>query len=177
MCVAIPAGLAAGLTAVSTLATVAGVGITLAGNAAATQAQVRAAEYKAKQARIQAQDALERGKAEESAKRREIQQLEGRQRALMAAGGLDLGSGSPLTILADTAQYGELDVQNIRRNARREADYYEEEGRLALTSAEDTKVAGMFSGFSTVVSGVGGLADKWYKPSYATPTKPKWGQW
>jgi hypothetical protein len=177
MCVAVPAGILAAASLASTVVGVVGAGVSMAASAAASQAKIRTLEYQQKQDQILAQDALKRGAAEAAAKRREVQALEGRQRAVMAAAGLDLGSGSPLTILADTAQFGELDVQTIKSNADREARHHTENARLAGMGMEDARTEGFFGVLSAGVQGASLVADKWYRPAVSTASTRKYGNW
>lgn len=156
--------------------TAVGTGVAAYSSYSSGQASQRAAEYRAKQAERQARDATERAAVEEQRTRRQTAQLEGRQRALMAAGNVDLGSGSPLLILADTAQFGEMDAQTVRNNGVREKRYYEEEARLGRMGGAEAANAGMLNAFGTVVQGFGTVADKWYKPSYGKQAKP-YGNW
>lgn len=107
-----------------------------------------------------ARDALERGALEEQQKREQVAQVQGKQRAAMAANGLDLTFGSPLDTLVDTATLGELDALTIRKNSAREAYDYRVQaanGRadasLARANAQNTKTAGYVSAFGTVLSG------------------------
>lgn len=160
MCIA-----AAGLLGViSTAASVAGTAIGVMGQMQSAKAQAAASEYQAKQSRIMAEDALKRGAAEEQAQRRKTSGLEGRQRAVMAASGLDIGSGSPLSILADTAQLGELDAQTVRANANREAQQLNAQGTLFDAQAQNQRSAGVLGAMGTALGGVQTLADKWYRP-------------
>lgn len=161
MCVA-----AAGLLGViSTVASVAGTAVGVVGGMQAAKAEAAASEYQAKQSRIMAEDALKRGAAEEQAQRRKTSALEGRQRAVMAASGLDIGSGSPLSILADTAQLGELDAQTVRANANREAQQYNSQATLYSAQAKSQKSAGILGAMGTALGGAQTLADKWYRPA------------
>lgn len=101
-------------------------------NIAATDAEVGAlktqatiqrdfADYNADLAEARADDAIERGKKEESAFRKKVQQAIGSQRAALAAAGVELDEGSALDIQSETAALGEIDALNIRNNASREA--------------------------------------------------------
>lgn len=107
-----------------------------------------------------AKDALERGAKAEQAKRMEVAQLQGRQRAAMAANGVDITYGSALDTIVDTAYLGELDALTIRRNAAREAYDFNVDavsGRadagLARSNASDTLTGGYLSAASTVLGG------------------------
>lgn len=146
------------------IASLAGTGISAYGQIQQGNAEAAAAQYEQKQDAILAEDALKRGAQEEQGQRRKTAALEGRQRAVMAASNVDIGSGSPLNVLADTATLGELDAQVIKGNAQREAVGYQTSGNMAGMRANSAKQAGMIGAFSTALSGVGTLADKWYKP-------------
>jgi len=162
MCIAALGGVAG---TIGTLASVAGTAVGAVGTIASAQAQAAAATYRAKQERMLAEDSLKRGAQQEEAQRRKTAALYGRQRAVMAASGLDLGSGSPLRILGDTAQLGELDAATIQDNARREANYHQANADLSSMEASSASTAGALGAFGTVLGGVSSLADKWYRPT------------
>src|SRR5690606_151891 len=104
------------------------------------------------------------GAVEEQAQRRKTAALMGRQRAVQAASGLDITSGSPLSILADTAQLGELDAQTVRANANREAQQYNAQAGLFDMQAGSQRSAGVLGAMGTALGGVQTLADRWYRP-------------
>jgi hypothetical protein len=155
MCIA-----AAGIGGIfSALGTVVGA----VGTIASAQAQANAADFKAKQERMLAEDALKRGSQQEQSQRRKTAALAARQKAVMAASNVDLGSGSPLAILGDTAQLGELDAQVIRDNARRQENYHSTNATLSAMEADNAKTAGFFGAMGTVLGGAKELAGSWYK--------------
>lgn len=134
------------------------------GNAAAASANYNAqvSDMNAKVADQNARDALERGKIEEQQKRQEVAMLTGRQKAAMGANGVDIGFGSPLDTLVDTAMLGEIDALTIRSNAAREAYGYNVQGAngradaaLSRSSAKGAKKGGYLSAFGTVLGGAG----------------------
>lgn len=144
-----------------------------AGNAQAAAANYNAqvAEMNATLADRAAKDALERGAAEEQRKRMEVAAIQGRQRAAMAANGVDLTFGSPLDALVDTATLGELDALTIRRNAAREAYDYETQGvnyrsdaTLSRMNASAAKTGGYLGAAGTVLGG-GAKAYQTYRSS------------
>lgn len=111
-----------------------------------SQSAKAAYEYQAEVARNnatvnewKAQDAITRGQTDEANRRMQTAQLKGRQRAAMAARGVDLGEGSALNILTDTDYMGEIDALTIRDNANREAWAFRSAG------ANDTANAGLLS--------------------------------
>lgn len=156
MCIAALGGIGGVLGAIGTV-------VSAVGTFAGAQAQAAAATYRQKQERMLAEDALKRGAQQEEAHRRKVAALYGRQQAVMAASNLDLSSGSPLTILGDTAQLGELDAQVIKDNARRQKNYHSANSDLAGMEADSAKSAGFFGGFSTILGGARSLADRWYR--------------
>jgi hypothetical protein len=158
---AIGAGIASAASAVGTAAS----GITLAGAATAAtvasgaigaygaiqsgQAQKKQARYQAgvernnsQIATWQAQDATQRGQIEEQRQRLATARLRSSQRAGMAANGVELDSGSPLDVLMDTAQLGELDALTIRSNAEREAYGFRSQSGNLMAQAGLTQMAG-----------------------------------
>lgn len=141
-----------------------GTGFSVVGQMQAGKAEAAAAEYQQKQNTILAEDALKRGDQEEEAQRRRTSALQGRQQAVMAASNVDLGSGSPLAILSDTAMLGELDAQVIKGNAERESASYRAGADMAGMRAKSAKQAASIGAFSTALGGIGTLADRWYKP-------------
>lgn len=153
-----------GLSAILTMASTA---VSAAGTIAGTAAQVQAADYQQKQQNMLAEDALKRGAQEEEGQRRKTAALQARQKAVMAASGLDVSTGSPLAILADTAQLGELDAQVIKDNARRQAWTHKGNAAMAGMQKKNAMVSGVIGTFSTVLGGANQLADKWYKPTTA----------
>jgi len=132
------------------------------GQMAQANAQAKAAEYKAKQDRMLAEDSIKRGAQAEESHRQRTKALIGRQKAVQAAGNLDLSSGSPLTVMADTAMLGEFDAQKIRDNAQREKQHHNTQAELGFMEADNARSAGAWGAFSTILGGVGSVAQKWY---------------
>lgn len=162
----------------ATIAAVASIGGTIMGAMGQIQhgqAAKSAAEYNAAVARNnqviaerQAQDALKRGEIAESEQRRKNQAILGSQKAAMGANGLEIGSGSNLDILGDTAQFGELDALTIKSNAQREAYGYRVQGMnfgaeagLADFRASQAMPSALIGAGGTLLSGVGSAVDRW----------------
>ncbi len=117
-----------------------------------------------------AKEAEERGRVKEMQVRQQTANLRGRQRAVLAANGVDVNTGSALDIQSDTAALGELDALTARSNAEREALGYRQQGQnfggeAALYDARARAAAsgGLWSGATTLLGGAGTVADKWYK--------------
>ncbi|TIW56677.1 MAG: hypothetical protein E5V54_11190 [Mesorhizobium sp.] len=154
------------------LSTILTLGSTLLGAAGAVQsaqATASANNYNAKvqdmNARLserRAKDAIDRGQLEEQKKRQQASQIEGQQRAAMAANGVDLTFGSPLDTLVDTATMGELDALTIRTNATREAYDYKVDAvnkragaNMSRMAASSASTGGYLDALGTVLGGAG----------------------
>ena len=157
--------------------------LNFAGAMSQARGQRQAAQARADQYRYQAQvdennrkvelwkaeDAIARGKKEESVHRTKVSQLKGRQRSVLAASGVVVDEGSALDILQDTAMLGELDALTIRSNAEREE--YEHKVRasnigadkeMKLLAANNAIRAGKTAAMTSLLQGAGSMATKWY---------------
>ncbi|MET1025620.1 MAG: hypothetical protein ABWY00_00525 [Dongiaceae bacterium] len=155
-------------TAIAIAATAVAAGVSAVGAVQQGQAQSQQAKYNAAVARNNqvianqnADDALKRGEVDETEQRKKTQLMLGQQRAGFAAQGADLGSGSVLDILGDTAATGELDALTIRGNAQREARQYLVQGNdlsaeatLKGMEARQARTAGYFDMTSSLLGGV-----------------------
>lgn len=99
------------------------IGTLLQGGAKRNQRDYAATLYDANAgvARLQAEDAITRGKADENLSRIATKGLIGRQRAAMGAQGVDINRDSALDVVEDAAAMGELEAMTIRNNAAMEA--------------------------------------------------------
>ena len=106
--------------------------------AAKAQAEYQAdvAQANATMAGYQREDALRRGEEDAQQAARQAERMRGTQAARLASNGLDITSGSSLSILEDTAFFGAQDAQTIRNNAAREAWGYSVQADNALASSQ-----------------------------------------
>lgn len=93
-------------------------------NAAMAESDASILELNASISDTQAQMAIGLGQREEQKLRLGSAQLKGRQRAAIAANGVDLGVGSAARVLATTDYMTEVDAGEIRANAARAAFGY-----------------------------------------------------
>jgi hypothetical protein len=121
---------------------VASVAASTAGAYTQSKAQKQQAKYQAAVARNNAivaeraaTDARERGEKEELNFRKQLSQLKGKQRAAFSGSGVVVDEDSPLDVLAETAELGEIDALTIRNNAEREAYGFENQARNFENSA------------------------------------------
>ena len=104
--------------------------------------------------------------------------LLGRQKAVQAASGVDVGTGSALEARKSSAELGRLDQLTIINEAQGRASQFraqkmqfEAEAGLKDLQASYLKTAGILGGAGTLIGGIGGISDKWmsYKRSGADP--------
>lgn len=116
----------------------------------------------------QAEDATKRGQVAEQRQRLATSRLAGAQRAAFGSSGVELTSGSPLDVLGDTAQLGELDALTIRSNAEREAyGFRAQQGNLMAQSGltqmagRDAQQASYISAGSSLLSSAATAGDRY----------------
>ena len=88
-----------------------------------------------------------------------VRRLIATQRAKLAASGVDIGSGSPLTLFAQTAYDGEMDAQDMiyagkisKDNAALRANMNRFRGRVAVVQGKRAAVGTLASGFASGMS-------------------------
>ena len=91
---------------------------------------------------MSAQDALDRGAVAITNNAEATKKLIGRQRAVLAANGVLVDSGSALDIVSETAGIGALDQLTIRSNADREALGLRQQARNYRTTAKNFATEG-----------------------------------
>lgn len=128
------------------------VGKVKAGNAAK-----RAGEFNAQVAELQADDALQRGREDESRIRQGVRVGIGSQRAGFAGQNVDVGSGSAVDVQADAAYLGELDALTTRNNAMREAWGYRVEAQNYRMGGQQAQSASRWNAAGTVLGGATSL--------------------
>lgn len=101
------------------------------GTAGQTIAGIQASRGQAKAARAEARSLRESAALEEGQFRKRAAQLLAKQRAIGAASGVDISSGSPLMIMLDSAREAELEALSIRRSGEIGAEGKKFESRLA----------------------------------------------
>jgi hypothetical protein len=162
---AVMGGLAVGEVAMGLVGTALGV----VGSVQSGNAQARMYGYQAQVNRQNAEiaknnAAMERQAGLEDARRQRIKtmQIVGQQKVGVAAGGVDVGYGTPLDMFEDTATMGELDALMLEYDAEKKARNYEIEvnnfsnqANLDLFAARNAKSAGQMNAIATGVKGLG----------------------
>ncbi|MEM7741149.1 MAG: hypothetical protein AAF225_10150 [Pseudomonadota bacterium] len=133
-----------------------GSGVSTYSKVAAGRAQASINRYNARVQEVQAQDARYRGSVEETQQRLAGAAQLSRAKVVMAANGVDISSGSPLSVLEGQAMLNEIDAQIIRTNAEREEQFYQRrgvdfqnQGRIADRGATFAAIGGGFDVIST----------------------------
>lgn len=124
----------------------------------------------ARLAELGARTALENGQKQVASLTLQAGQLKSRQRASMAANGIDLGEGSAAEIQASTELMKQIDMQTLEANAVRSAWGYRIEGSNLQSAAlmKDGSAAGtspLMAGASSLLTGAGKVASSWYGKS------------
>lgn len=134
-----------------------------AGTALQTFGQLQAAEeaenvgrYNAAVARNQAIGARKQSEFEAKKQRDMTRKLLATQRARYAGSGVT-SSGSPLTVMADTAMEGELDARAIEYGGELEAMGYESQAAMAKWEGKRQANALMTKAFTSLLSGASGM--------------------
>lgn len=136
------------------------IGTTLASAGVAAYSQYQTGKYEqavaktnAKIAEDQAIDAQRRGAIEEEEQRARVRALLGAQRATFGANNVVSSTGTPLGLLAQTAQYGEIDALTVRNNAAREAFGYRVDAMNSRNRGRLARRQGNLGAASTLLAG------------------------
>jgi hypothetical protein len=121
-----------------------------------TLASMRAGRFAAGAAEAEAVSIREAAAAEEAQSRRESARVMAKGRAIGAAAGLDIASGSPLLLELENAKQAELEALTIRRRGQQAAFAKTLEARLARRGAEAAFFTGLTQGASLLATWRGG---------------------
>ena len=116
--------------------------------------------YNQQVAQDQASQATQLGVIQAEENDQQTQQLIGQQKAAYAAAGVDVNSGSPLTVTSQTAGFGALDSLAIKQNDAEQAWGYTNAANLdgmKFVNPLETAGLSLLSSSSQVGSKVGGL--------------------
>jgi hypothetical protein len=126
----------------------------------------KVAEYNAAAMENDAIRIREAGTEAENDFRAKVSALVANQRATLAAGNVDIGSGTALRVQEDALIMGEIDAGRIRTSAQREADALDEQARLTRIDGKLARQAGKLAKTSAGLMGAAtvanGVASTWY---------------
>lgn len=133
-------------------ASLAGTAVSAVGAVQQGKAAKASADYNAAVAHNQAIAARQKAEFDAERERERVQRLLGAQRAGFAKGGVEI-EGTPLLVMEDAAEQGELDVQAILYGGDIQSDNYQAEAGLRRMEGAQAKKAGMFGAGSTLLTG------------------------
>lgn len=128
------------------------------GNAASA-----AAEATARAQETAALQAMEAGDRENLLHRRRVGQLQGENRAALAANGVDVNSTAALDLLQDTRLQAEEDAFAIRENAVRSANAYGQQAANSRTEGANAKSGSRWGAAGTILGTAAKVGDR-FKP-------------
>lgn len=156
-----------GASVVSGIMSVASTFYAAQGQQSMLEAQAELARINAASAESAARAAMLAGQREEQRLRLQTGMLRSRQRASLAANGVDLGEGSAARVLASTDILGEIDANQIAANAIGRAWGYRAQATQAridanLTDARADAINPVASAAGSLLSSAGSVAASWY---------------
>lgn len=162
MCAPLAAAVPAWLSYASMAATALGTGFSIysgiqQGRAAQQQADMTAASLDQ-----QARDRIQIGIEQEQDHRRRVAAMMADQTAGLAAAGVDTSSGSPLSVIGDTAMLGEADALRIRANTQRDINALGAQSGIARAEGRAARNSAYGNAFGSLLSGAGSVASQYY---------------
>lgn len=137
-------------------------------NAAALRYQAQVARNNQMMAEAYARNAEESGNVEAQVSQVRTGQRVGAVAATAAANGLDVSSGSPLRLTADTLTMGQFDAAMIRHNAEMAAYGYRVRGQnyasdaaLEDWAATGAATAGELNAVGSIITGGAAISNRW----------------
>lgn len=147
------------------------------GAKAAAKYEASVASANAKVAEFKAQDAIDRGQRDAETLGRQIAATRGKQKATLAANGMDLSGETAQSILSGTDFYGVQDQQTLATNTNREAWGFRTQGagyeaEASMQRARASSISPLMSTATSLLTSAGTLADKW---TQRNPSSPAFG--
>ena len=134
------------------------------------------ARFNARQAENEAVRTRNKGVEEEIKHRRQVAQLQSRQKVQLAASNVDFTKGSASELLEDTQLFGEVDSLRIRSNFEDRATALEDSGQLINFQGDAAATAGRNQAVGSLLSAAGtgiqasGVSSQWYNPNSSAVT-------
>jgi len=119
------------------------------------QTQSEMAKYNAKLAETNSEVANAEGAAASDAQDRDSQRRIGAAIAAYGASGVDVGTGSPVDVLADSARQATLDNLTVKYNYKLRALGYQNQAGLDTATGEYALAAGRMGATASLLQGVG----------------------
>lgn len=170
-------GIAMGLQGAGVASSALGAYFGAQSNKLTLEGQADIADINARALESTAQSTLLTGQREEQKSRIATANLKGKQRAALAANGVDLGVGSAENVLTTTDLMGEVDANTIAANAVMSAWGYRTQAVNETNKARSARTASSAispesAAFTSLIGGASQVAPSWYQMgggSSATP--------
>jgi hypothetical protein len=148
------------------------IGVAIQTYAAYEQAQTQEKffKYNAKVAENQAMGERMRAQVAANQQREQHRRVIASQRALYGSTGVEGSSGSPLLVIADSAQQAELDAQIIMAGGEGRAIGFQSQAALSRFQGRNAAASGYANAGSTLLSGAAGVAANYYRYQGTTPS-------
>tara|TARA_R110000744_G_scaffold380326_3_gene500757 strand:+ start:21795 stop:22292 length:498 start_codon:yes stop_codon:yes gene_type:complete len=149
---------------------VAAAGTVMQGYAAKQQGEFEndVSKYNSRQLDNEATRTRNKGTEEEIKQRDKTAQLTSLQRAQLGASGVDVGSGSALSLQEDAEMIGEADALRIRSNFSDAATSLEAQSDITRSQGKAALQAGQNAFKSSILQAGGSVAAAWYTPASAS---------
>lgn len=152
------------------------------GQKAALKAESQVQANNATLAEWQAEDAIARGETAAVQVQQQGAQMLGRQRASMAANGVDLSYGSAMQVINDTDYLTAVDASQTMANASREAWGYRMEARQMAdrsraASAGASQISPWLAAGTSLLGSATQAASRWYSSGGSSGTRDGFGDW
>ena len=134
-----------------------GTGLDIAGTLQAGRAVDEQSKLEQARAEQQALQEEIRGTEEERLRRKAGEKLEARQRAQFAKGGVKVGEGTPLLIMAETVLDATEDIEAIREGAKARASSFRFTGQTFRSIGKAQKTASKLKAGSSLLSGISNI--------------------
>jgi len=129
--------------------------------------QAQQLEFNTKVAELQAEDAIAQGDQDAAALQRKARQLRGSQRAAFGASGVEVNSGSALSVQSDTEDMADIDAMTIKLNAARKAWGFKVDAVNSFAQSTLNSVAAENSARTTLltngIKSIGGAGKNYYE--------------
>lgn len=125
------------------------------------QSTKRAAEFNAKMAEYNAQQARDAATVKAELSARDTARKLGTMRQGYAKSGVDISEGTPLAVLMESASEGAKDIVRIKAGGETQAWAFMEEAKLQKMQGEQAERAGYLSAFTTILGTESKSASIW----------------
>lgn len=152
-------------------ASLVGAGVSAYGQYQAGKAQKKMGEYNAKVAENAAKSEAQASAENAKRKREQNQRVLSGMRARMAAGGANIGAGSSLDVLGDSASELELQALDMFRNSDAQIRQYGSQAGMSRYEGNQASAASKYAAMGNLISGAGSAASGYGNANYSGATR------